>query len=310
MSYIHAAAMASQRRGRPQPWPAGAPHRRPAVEEHPAALGGARVDVSRMPVDPSERPVPSVARRGLSAVHEVLRSSGQRLAPAVRSLMEARFGQDFGHVQVHTDAVAARTARQLGARAYTVGNHVVFGTGQLDLGSASGFRLAAHELAHVIQQGGSDGAPPTAQHLTISDSGDAAEREADRAAETVHRPLSRPALGAEQTRHGQAVIQRFESYEHVQLGDTGGLPGGGLIVLEAHRRDLPGHASPTAGWPAEWVSLWAKGTPDQQRAIRDGLTYGEVVALAGDLYASVKSSGTTDIGESVERLNHASLREI
>src|SRR5262249_3817331 len=103
-----------------------------------------------------------------------------------------------------------------------------------------------------------------------------------------------------------------ESYEHVELGDdpANAIPGTGLIVLEAHRRDLPNHATPTAGWPPEWVELWKRGTSEQRRAIRDGLTYGEVLALAGDLYAAVDKSLTTDIAGSVDRLNHASLREI
>jgi len=254
-------------------------------------------------------PVRHAGERELSTVREVLGSPAQPLAPAARSLMETHFGYDFGQVRIHADAAAARSARQVGARAYTVGDDVVFGAGQLDLGSAAGLRLVAHELAHVIQQE-AVGGPATARPLTISDPGDAAEREADRAAEMVHRPSSAPMPYVGQTGHSRALIQRFESFEHVQLGDTGGLPSGGYIVLEAHSRDLPGHASPTVGWPPEWVSLWAKGTPDQQRAIRDGLTYGEVLALAGDLYASVASTGTTDIGESVERLNHASLREI
>jgi hypothetical protein len=40
-------------------------------------------------------------------VHEVLRSPGRPLDRAARSLMEARFGHDFGNVRVHADARAA-----------------------------------------------------------------------------------------------------------------------------------------------------------------------------------------------------------
>src|SRR5947208_3086926 len=63
-------------------------------------------------------------------VHEVLRSPGQPLDPGTRALMEPRFGHDFSQVQVHTDGKAAESARAVNARAYTVGENVVFGAGQ------------------------------------------------------------------------------------------------------------------------------------------------------------------------------------
>jgi hypothetical protein len=85
-------------------------------------------------------------------VHDVLRSSGQRLDPATRAFMEPRFGLDFNRVRVHTDAKAADSARAVHALAYTVGNDVVFGTGQYAPGSSEGRRLLAHELSHVVQQ--------------------------------------------------------------------------------------------------------------------------------------------------------------
>jgi len=40
--------------------------------------------------------------------------------------MERRFGWDFSRVKVHADPAAARSALALGARAYTVGNDIVF----------------------------------------------------------------------------------------------------------------------------------------------------------------------------------------
>jgi hypothetical protein len=90
-------------------------------------------------------------------VHEVLSSSGRPLDAATRAVMEPRFGHDFSRVRVHFDKAAERSARQLHARAYTVGQHIVFGAGQFSSGTHEGRRLLAHELAHVIQQG--DGQP-------------------------------------------------------------------------------------------------------------------------------------------------------
>lgn len=85
-------------------------------------------------------------------VHEVLGSPGRRLEPKVRAFMEPRLRADFSQVQVHTDAKAAESARQVDALAFTAGDHVVFGAGQYDPGTLPGQRLLAHELTHVSQQ--------------------------------------------------------------------------------------------------------------------------------------------------------------
>jgi len=85
-------------------------------------------------------------------VHEVLRSSGEPLDAATRAFMEPRLGHDFSKVRVHTDDTAAESAREVGARAYTVGNHLAFGFGQFSPATEPGRRLLGHELTHVIQQ--------------------------------------------------------------------------------------------------------------------------------------------------------------
>ena len=53
--------------------------------------------------------------------------------------------------------MATQSARSFGARAYTVGRHVVFNSGQFAPGSEAGQRLLAHELTHTIQQGDGGG---------------------------------------------------------------------------------------------------------------------------------------------------------
>jgi Domain of unknown function (DUF4157) len=65
--------------------------------------------------------------------------------------MEQRFGSDFSRVRVHTDTEAAESAGRLGARAYTVGQDVVFAAGRYAPDRLDGRRLLAHELAHVVQ---------------------------------------------------------------------------------------------------------------------------------------------------------------
>ena len=86
-------------------------------------------------------------------VEDVLRSPGTPLGDGARALMEPRFGTDFGHVRVHADAKAARSARAINARAYASGARIVFAPGQFTLETPEG-RLLAHELAHVVQEGG------------------------------------------------------------------------------------------------------------------------------------------------------------
>jgi hypothetical protein len=68
--------------------------------------------------------------------------------------MEQRFGHDFSRVRVHADAAAECSAREVSAHAYTVGNDLVFGTGQFAPATQEGRRLIAHELTHVVQQTG------------------------------------------------------------------------------------------------------------------------------------------------------------
>jgi hypothetical protein len=86
-----------------------------------------------------------------ASVDHVLASSGSPLDPALRQDMEQRFGHDFSAVRVHSDGPAAQSARDVTARAYTVGNNIVFGEGQYVPATRHGRRLIAHELTHVVQ---------------------------------------------------------------------------------------------------------------------------------------------------------------
>lgn len=110
------------------------------------------------------------------SVHGVIRSGGRPLDDRTRTDMESRLGFDFGGVRIHTDTAARESASQVDARAYTVGNHVVFGEGAWVPDSAEGRRLLAHELVHVMQQ--ADMGYQSA--LEIGQPGDRFEVEADR----------------------------------------------------------------------------------------------------------------------------------
>ncbi len=89
-------------------------------------------------------------------VESVISSSGRPLDRETRRYMESRIGFDFSKVRIHTDSRAAASAKSLGARAYTVGNNVVFGPGRFAPNTTEGRRLLAHELTHTVQQARSE----------------------------------------------------------------------------------------------------------------------------------------------------------
>ena len=84
-----------------------------------------------------------------------LRGGGQSLPADVQAHFERRFGHGFGSVRIHTDAHAAGLAGRLQARAFTIGNDIAFANGQYQPHAPEGQHLLAHELTHVVQQGGS-----------------------------------------------------------------------------------------------------------------------------------------------------------
>lgn len=83
---------------------------------------------------------------------DVLTAQGNPLDANTRAFMESRFQKDFSHVRLHSGAQASASAGAVQARAFTVGNHVVFGAGEYAPGTSAGRALLAHELAHVVQQ--------------------------------------------------------------------------------------------------------------------------------------------------------------
>jgi hypothetical protein len=108
------------------------------------------------------------------------RGSGTGLDAGVRDRLEGSLG-DLSDVTVHTDDTADQLNSSVSARAFATGTDVYFSKGQYSPGSADGDRLIAHELAHVVQQRGAANSGP----LTVSQPGDALEREADSVADQV-----------------------------------------------------------------------------------------------------------------------------
>ena len=95
--------------------------------------------------------------------------SGEPLDPATRSSFEPGFGADFSSVRIHSDGKAGKSARDLNARAYTVGSDVVFAEGEYQPHTSEGKRLLAHELAHVVQQGAGAGPVVVQRAVALTD---------------------------------------------------------------------------------------------------------------------------------------------
>ena len=118
--------------------------------------------VLRQTVSAAGRPLTAAVRniaepKVSNAVAENIRSlqgKGSPLPSATRSFFEPRFNADFSNVRVHTDARAARTANSINAKAMTFGRDIAFAAGYFSPNTDAGRRLLAHELTHVVQQGG------------------------------------------------------------------------------------------------------------------------------------------------------------
>ena len=156
----------------------------------------------------------SGASSALGGVSSVIGRPGRSLDGGTRRRMESSFGRDFGGVRVHTDAAAASSARGLGAHAYTVGDHIVFGSGAYAPHAREGQRLIAHELTHTVQQ--RDG-----RHLqrsgTVSRPGDPHEREAVAVSNAVMAGRTvAPALAAP-----PGAVHRFGFGDVVDVVDSG-----------------------------------------------------------------------------------------
>lgn len=82
------------------------------------------------------------------------KGGGSQLGSGILHRMNRGFGTDFSNVRVHTDSRAQRMSQNIQAKAFTHGSDVYFNRGAYQPGSSGGDRLLAHELTHVVQQGG------------------------------------------------------------------------------------------------------------------------------------------------------------
>jgi hypothetical protein len=167
---------------------------------------------------------PTVIQRKLGA--------GRPMEGGVRARLERGFGASFSGVVVHTDDTAGRLSRQHSARAFTVGNHIAFNTGEYRPGTLQGDLLIAHELAHTMQQRGAEVMPATSSvNGLLEDDADAAAVGAVGSLLGIgprHRPRRRFASGARRATHG--VCRTRPGSAHSDVPATGN-------AYRASRRD-------------------------------------------------------------------------
>lgn len=141
------------------------------------------------------------------SVERVLSSPGRPLDPALMQDMGQRFGHDFSQVRVHTDADADRSAQEVNANAYTVGNDIVFGKGRFSPGKYEGRKLIAHELAHTVQQ------PKGIRRQPVSNRPDRASIPIDY--ELISDPIER----MERMRVDYEIYRRKNALERLKTGE-------------------------------------------------------------------------------------------
>jgi hypothetical protein len=147
-------------------------------------------------------------------VRDGLRGSGQPLDEVTRTLMESRFGYDFGGVRIHTGPQAAESAKIMNANAYTTRSNIVFDQGQYRPTTMSGLRLLAHELTHVVQQskatGNTTGEPDSQSSSTEINADHSAQRVALGHSAQVRTVNATPLIQRQQQPSARDLRQQLE----------------------------------------------------------------------------------------------------
>ncbi|MFI8234992.1 DUF4157 domain-containing protein [Streptomyces sp. NPDC085900] len=116
--------------------------------------------------------------QGTRSAQDASSSDGHALDPPLRAEMESHLGANLSGVRLHTSPAAAASANALRARAYTVGQDIVFGPGEYRPEYTADRALIAHELTHTVQQALGGAAPADSDsHERTAD--DASSRWAD-----------------------------------------------------------------------------------------------------------------------------------
>ncbi len=187
-------------------------------------------------------------------VHDVLQTPGQPLGPTTLAFMEPRFGYDFSQVRVHTDSKSAESASAMNAKAYSVGQDIVFGAGKYAPSTNEGKRLLAHELTHSIQQPASLRQMPFESITTFQE--DIAEKEA----ETVEKAILLDSL---QQGNQSATVPLSGQFQKIMYHRSN-------YKSIIHRKKGEGKDASEANAPPVGIEGGESKTPSDQTKLADG----------------------------------------
>jgi len=105
-------------------------------------------EIKRSSVNPSQ---PRITSNTEHLIRSVVAEPGSALPLTLMGEMENTLGVDLKSTRVHTGNKSAMASQALGARAFALGEHVVFGDGHYQPDTLAGKALLAHELTHVRQ---------------------------------------------------------------------------------------------------------------------------------------------------------------
>ena len=137
-------------------------------------------------VDDFQEHIPEDSDEQLAQRVEKAIGTGNQLDSDVLGDLESGLGVNLTNLRIHQDAEADSLAHSFKAAAFTTGSDIFFRHGTFNPRTENGFRLLAHETAHVVQQRDSSLAiSENSGPLTISEPSDQFEQEADAAAEKI-----------------------------------------------------------------------------------------------------------------------------
>lgn len=208
----------------------------PPVQQHDEDLGESEPKSIQRKTSLNDAMQGREVNSGFESKLHSSKGGGSKLSGNTKSQMESEFGSDFSNVRIHTDSNAVGMNNQVQAHAFTHGSDIYFNEGTYQPDQKEGTKLLAHELTHVVQQGGAgkaavqrsaavsvnQSAPAMVQRGVISRARNWA---ADKANNILGYPMLTVILGFNPI-NGQDVPR---TAANIFRGIMGFLPGGNLI---------------------------------------------------------------------------------
>ncbi len=232
---------------------------------------------------------PKRLQSAVSSNHEHVEDLGNRLKREkgggkpmdadMRAFFEPRMQAGFDRVRIHTDSNAVHMNRELGARAFTHGRDIYFGADQYVPNSLEGKKLIAHELTHVVQQGGGQrSSMNTNQRSVGSDVVQRTPLAGLKAAEWIALGATGYVVAQDAVKSSAGDIKyTFDEMEGVLL------PGGGNDVAEYRKK----HPNTNIQTYTHQVATWLGYSGSRKMGIKFGITFNYDGHALGNISCSI-----------------------